>query len=119
MRLHSILAAWNRRGQNPDTVPLRQMIPLSLKNKVSGAGRKSLEDKCLFEMSLLFRCWEDSNFNDKICSQYMKKLQDCYLNYLKKSSIRKDQHKVDVPTPNSQNMSPKQITYLLRMYPTV
>ncbi|XP_017888520.1 uncharacterized protein LOC108629991 [Ceratina calcarata] len=121
MRLHAILTAKGpkRRAQNPNTIPIRQMLPLRLKDKVVESGRNSMEGKCLFEMSLLFKCWEDNDFNDTMCGQYMKNLQQCYQNYMTTTAVRKEQQKIDIPTPNAKNLSTRQISYLLRKYPTV
>lgn len=70
-------------------------------------------------MSLLFGCWKENTFNDKICEKFTQNLNDCYKKYLKNSVIQKKLREIDVPAPDSKILTNKQITYLLRMYPNI
>ncbi|XP_031368788.1 coiled-coil-helix-coiled-coil-helix domain-containing protein 1 [Apis dorsata] len=105
--------------QNEKKVPFKEIIPLSLKNSVKGSSKNVIENKCLFEMSLLFGCWKENTFNDKICEKFTQNLNDCYKKYLKNSVIQKKLREIDVPAPDSKILTNKQITYLLRMYPNI
>ncbi|XP_071862970.1 uncharacterized protein [Bombus fervidus] len=120
MRLNSIYLKHNpRAAQNVDRVPFNEVMPLKLKNRVCGGKMKTLEDKCLYEMTLLFGCWKENNFEDSKCNKEMGNLYGCYNRYMKNSATYKELQRVEVPTPNTKNLTSKQITYLLRMYPTV
>lgn len=77
------------------------------------------EDKCLFEISLLFKCWKDNEFNQKNCQAIVTKLQECYAKYLKNTAAAKELQKIDIPAPGATSFTNKQINYLLRTYPTV
>lgn len=78
-----------------------------------------LEDKCLYEMTLLFGCWKKSDFKDSACDKEIKNLYTCYNNYMKNAVTHKELQKIEIPAPNAKNLTSKQVTYLLRMYPTI
>lgn len=70
-------------------------------------------------MSLLFGCWKENAFDSNVCEKFVKNLNNCYKNYLENAVIQKKLRAVDVPTPNSETLTNKQITYLLHMYPNI
>ncbi|KOC61258.1 Coiled-coil-helix-coiled-coil-helix domain-containing protein 1 [Habropoda laboriosa] len=105
--------------QNPEKVPFKEVTSLSLRNYVVGEGSKTLENKCLYEMSLLFRCWKENHFNDSICANHMQKLDNCYKNYMKTAAESKKLKQIEIPSPSAKSYTSKQINYMLRMYPNV
>ncbi|XP_012175765.1 coiled-coil-helix-coiled-coil-helix domain-containing protein 1 isoform X2 [Bombus terrestris] len=120
MRLSSIyLRHKPRAAQNVNKVPFYEVMPLELKNRVSGGTVKTLEDKCLYEMTLLFGCWKKGDFEDGTCNNEVKNLYECYNKYMKSAAVNKELQRIEVPAPNAKNLTSKQITYLLRMYPTI
>ncbi|CAL7936499.1 unnamed protein product [Xylocopa violacea] len=79
---HTLMYLKNARSpQNVDKVPIKEVIPLSLKNRVSGGMRNTMESKCLYEISLLFKCWTENEFSDKVCKKQIENLNTCVLNY--------------------------------------
>lgn len=77
------------------------------------------ERGCLHEMTLLLTCLEENEFEDKRCVPQFKALNQCYKLYnenMQRALVIKEQ---STPVPGSKNVTPKQITYLLRKYPTV
>lgn len=78
-----------------------------------------LEDKCLYEMTLIFRCWKENGFESGICDKEMKNLYVCYNKYMKNAAIHKELQKIEIPAPNAKTLTSKQVSYFLRMYPTV
>ncbi|XP_043592586.1 coiled-coil-helix-coiled-coil-helix domain-containing protein 1 isoform X1 [Bombus pyrosoma] len=120
MRLSSIYLKHNpRAAQNVNKVPFYEVMPLKLKNRICGSTIRTLEDKCLYEMTLLFGCWKENNFEDSMCNKEMKNLYECYNKYMKNTAMKKELQRIEIPNPNAKNLTSKQITYLLRMYPTV
>ncbi|XP_011634890.1 coiled-coil-helix-coiled-coil-helix domain-containing protein 1 isoform X2 [Pogonomyrmex barbatus] len=119
MKLMSVLFRNARQPQNENKVPFKAVLPLKLKDHVSSKSQKTLEKGCLYETSLLLTCLEENEFEDKKCIPELKALDECYKNYQKnvqQAHIIKEQM---IPVPGSKNQTHKQITYLLRRYPTV
>ncbi|KYN35439.1 Coiled-coil-helix-coiled-coil-helix domain-containing protein 1 [Trachymyrmex septentrionalis] len=119
MRLTSILFRNARQPQNENKVTFKEILPLKLKSSVSGKNQRLKEKGCLLEMSLLLTCLEENEFEDKRCSPELKALNQCYQVY---SSTMERIHSLNdqiMPVPNSKNLTHKQITHLLRRYPTV
>ncbi|KAG6804413.1 hypothetical protein HZU73_00335 [Apis mellifera caucasica] len=106
-------------AQNEKKVPFKEVSSLHLKDSVKGGSKNNIENKCLFEMSLLFGCWKENAFNNKVCEKFIQNLNNCHKKYLETSVIQKKLRAIDVPTPDSKTLTNKQITYLLRMYPNI
>ncbi|XP_076761039.1 small ribosomal subunit protein mS37 isoform X2 [Xylocopa sonorina] len=119
MKFTPLVFKYARSPQNVDKVPPREISRLSLKNRVSGSSKDNMDNKCLYEMSLLFKCWADNKFNDQQCAQETQALNQCYKNYVSFASNQRELKKIDIPTPNAKSFTNKQITHILRMYPTV
>lgn len=77
------------------------------------------ERGCLYELSLLLTCMEENEFEDKRCIPEFNKLNDCYDSYMKRMEHSQMKHEQTEPVPNSKNHTHRQITTLLRRYPTV
>ncbi|CAK9819056.1 Coiled-coil-helix-coiled-coil-helix domain-containing protein 1 [Anthophora plagiata] len=108
-----------RAPQNENKVPFKELRPLVLKNYVTGGTNKTLEGKCLFEMSLLFGCWKENQYSNNLCSQQMQNLNKCYQNFLRNAKEEKKGKNDEFPSPDTKTYTIKQINYMLRMYPTV
>ncbi|XP_068970660.1 small ribosomal subunit protein mS37 isoform X1 [Bombus flavifrons] len=120
MRLSSIyLKSGPRAAQNVNKVQFNEVMPLKLKNKVTGGVMKTLEDKCLYEMTLVFSCWKENGFENGICDKEMKNLYVCYNKYMKNAAMNKELQKIEIPVANAKTLTSKQVTYFLRKYPTV
>lgn len=70
-------------------------------------------------MSLLLTCLEQNEFEDKRCIPQFKALNQCYQVYTSNMERIRSSKEQIVPVPNSKNLTHKQVTYLLRRYPTV
>lgn len=77
------------------------------------------ERGCMYEVSLLLTCLEENNFEDKNCIPQIKTVNACYEKHGENMRRRNIEQDKVVPVPNSKNFTHKQITYLLRQYPTV
>ncbi|XP_029170528.1 coiled-coil-helix-coiled-coil-helix domain-containing protein 1 [Nylanderia fulva] len=119
MRLTSIFCRNARAPQNENKVPFKAMLPLKLKNHVSSKNQKVTEHGCLQELSLLITCLDQNEYDDARCIPQFKVLDHCYKTYLKNVKRTQMEQEQVVPVPNSKNLTHKQITHLLRRYPTV
>ncbi|XP_011870165.1 PREDICTED: coiled-coil-helix-coiled-coil-helix domain-containing protein 1 [Vollenhovia emeryi] len=119
MRLTSIVFRNARQPQNPNKVPFKAVAPLKLKDFVSSKGQKITEQGCLHEMSLLLTCLEENEFEDKRCAPQLTALNKCFKSYRDNMQHEKSIKDQVVPVPMSKNLTHKQVTYLLRSYPTV
>nr|XP_012220063.1 PREDICTED: coiled-coil-helix-coiled-coil-helix domain-containing protein 1 [Linepithema humile] len=119
MRLTSIFFRNSRKPQNENKVPFKALLSLKLKEHVTSKSQAAMERGCLYELSLLLTCLEENEFEDKRCIPEFNKLNDCYNIYLKKMQHSQVEQEQLAPVPNSKHQTHKQITYLLRRYPTV
>ncbi|EZA48125.1 hypothetical protein DMN91_004278 [Ooceraea biroi] len=119
MRFTTILFRNARRPQNEQAVPIKPKMPLILKNRVAPTSQRGIENGCLHEMSLLLNCLQENAFEDKKCIPQLSGLEKCYATYTKNMERLHGQYEEVKPVPNSKNCTHKQITYLLRQYPTV
>ncbi|XP_076676538.1 small ribosomal subunit protein mS37 [Andrena cerasifolii] len=120
MRLTAVyLKNHARVPQNEKKVPYKEVFPLKLRNRYEGASKNTKEKNCLFEMSLLFACMKDNNFENKLCDSQIEKFQSCVTNYEKYRSHQKQLQQIGVPTPDTVNFTDPQLTYLLRKFPTL
>ncbi|TGZ37970.1 small ribosomal subunit protein mS37 [Temnothorax longispinosus] len=120
MRLTSLFFRNARQPQNEKKVPFKAIMPLKLRDFVSSkGGRRTSEHGCLYEMTLLLSCLEENEFEDKRCVPQVNALNKCNKTYTDNvQRMRSTQDQV-VPVPESKNLTHKQVTYLLRSYPTV
>lgn len=77
------------------------------------------EKNCLYEMSLMFACFKDNNFESKLCDSQIKQFQNCVTNFEKHRKCQKQLQQIGVPTPDTVNFTDSQLTYLLRKFPTI
>ncbi|KYM97412.1 PREDICTED: coiled-coil-helix-coiled-coil-helix domain-containing protein 1 [Cyphomyrmex costatus] len=118
MKLMSILFRNARQPQNEKKVPFKEIMPLKLKAYVSAKNQRVKDKGCLLQMTLLLTCLEENEFEDTRCTPELKALNQCFQVYQSNQErIYSQQEKL--PVPNSKNFSQKQITNLLRKYPTV
>lgn len=111
-------AALFARGNPKEPVPFQEILPLKLKNRVSGKGDNLSEVCCLHEMSVLFACFKTHDFAQSPCSKEMESFQKCYLAHLEKVRIRKEREAKGILTPGERKMSHKQVNLLLKNFPT-
>lgn len=70
-------------------------------------------------MTSLLTCLEENEFQDKRCVQQLTALSQCYKVYNDNLQHKRFVSEQSVLKPESKNFTHKQITYLLRRYPTV
>ncbi|GAB0092060.1 uncharacterized protein DMENIID0001_070180 [Sergentomyia squamirostris] len=116
MRIPSVVLLQKTPPQNEKTVPFKEILPMKLKNQVSGKGGATNDVACLHEMSVLFACLKGADFVESACSKEITSLKKCYKGFLD----TKSQRKVDDKSGSvviGQKLNPKQLNKYLRLYP--
>jgi len=72
----ALYAARGRAPQNEKDVPFQEILPLRLKNSVSGKADSGNDVACLQEMGVLFACLKD------IATQVENNSQDANMDYI-------------------------------------
>lgn len=115
MRLFSYLLAARTPQREP--VPFQEILPLKLKNKVSGKGDNTSEIYCLYEMSVLLACFKSNEYNQKVCSKEIENFQQCYNESVKTKQGKKEKEAKGILIPGEKKLSSKQVNTLLRKFP--
>lgn len=106
-----------RYTKNPLEVKFEELLPLKLKDKVSGKGDRSKERACVHEMSIMFACFKKNEFDQIRCSDEINKFQVC----ANKQYADKFKRKQDLLQGNismgKDNLTPREINYLLKKFP--
>lgn len=116
MRLNCNLKIPARLPQT-EPVPFQEILPLRLKKTVSGKGDKTSDVACLYEMSIMFACFKNNDFNQALCSKEISTFQRCYKDYMNKKYKRKDQEQKGILIPGEKKLTSKQVNVLLRKFP--
>lgn len=114
MKLPQVLS---KKYATREPVPFQERLPLKLKNRVSGKGDNSNNVSCLYEMSLLFACFKENDFNQTLCSKEIANFQKCFTESTAKKTIRKEKEAKGILTPGEKKMSSRQINQLLKSFP--
>lgn len=69
-------------------------------------------------MTILLTCLREKDFNNFDCKKELSSFYQCNQKFAKLSREMKIARSKTVPTPNSKDFSPNQISYLLNLYPT-
>ncbi|KDR21265.1 coiled-coil-helix-coiled-coil-helix domain-containing protein 1 [Zootermopsis nevadensis] len=100
-----------------EPVPFKEILPLRLKETVSGKGDKTSDVACLHEMSIMFACFKNNEFNQELCSKEISSFQNCYKDFQNKKNIKKRQEQKGILIPGEKNLTHKQLNTLLRRFP--
>lgn len=113
------LTGWCHRGSyvNRDHVPFKEVLPISLRNRVSGKGDKGSAAPCIQEMSVLFACLKKNDFKEIKCSSELSTFQKCYDGHMAAKKILEDQGKKGNFTPGERKLHFKQVNELLKKFP--
>jgi len=110
-------------GRRPGREPVRfqQLLPLRLRNHVSGKGEKTANVACLQEMAVMFACMKDNEFKEAKCGPQIERFQKCYSEHMtqKKEKKRKEDSGEVVAGTDSRKLSYRQLNQLLSKFPQV
>lgn len=105
--------------QPPEQVPFQEILPLKLKSRISGKGEKTSDVACLHELSVLFACLKENEFNQALCSKEIGSVQTCYKNFLDHKRIKREEEQKGIIATGQKNLSTKQVNKLLKKYPAI
>ncbi|XP_022672760.1 uncharacterized protein LOC111269140 [Varroa jacobsoni] len=100
-------------------IPFREMLPMQLKDKVSGKKENSKGVACLPEMFTLFTCLSKTDFDTLKCPNEVKAFQLCYKNHTANVAEYKAKGSLGILVPDQKlnDMTSQQINTLLKKYP--
>lgn len=107
------------RKPQQEPVPFQPILPLKLRNFVSGKGEKASDVCCLHEMSVLFACFKKNDFNQQFCSKEIENFQKCYVTTLNEKRLKKERESKGILNPGSKKLSYKQLNQFLKAYPCI
>nr|XP_036223253.1 coiled-coil-helix-coiled-coil-helix domain-containing protein 1 isoform X2 [Bactrocera oleae] len=120
MRVPTAVFAYKNRDarapQKEHTVPFQEILPLRLKNRVSGKADSSSDAACLQEMGVLFACLKDNEFVEKYCNKEIQQFQKCYKFYADSKFEAKKTVNQGIITPG-KNLNYKQLNKYMRRFP--
>lgn len=73
-----------RGPQQLNKVPFKALLPLRIRNYVSGKSDRTAEVPCLQELSVLFASMKNNEFNDSFCRQEIEAVQKAHVAHLNK-----------------------------------
>uniref|UniRef100_A0A1A9WI50 CHCH domain-containing protein n=1 Tax=Glossina brevipalpis TaxID=37001 RepID=A0A1A9WI50_9MUSC len=118
MRISSVVNASKkaRAPQNEKKVPFQEILPLRLKDRVSGKADSGSDVACLQEMSILFACLKDNDFVEKYCPKEISQFKKCYKNYMDTKQVQKANINQGIITPG-YNLNYRQLNKYMRRFP--
>ncbi|XP_055637896.1 uncharacterized protein LOC129776335 [Toxorhynchites rutilus septentrionalis] len=116
MRTTSILYKI-RLPQREATVPFQEILPLRLKNQVSGKTDKTSDVACLQEMAVMFSCLKANDFEERLCLKEASTFKKCYKVYLDKKADKKETSSKGIIVPG-RDLNHKQLNAFLQQYPS-
>lgn len=112
----ALYAARGRKPQNEKDVPFQEILPLRLKNTVSGKADSGSDVACLQEMGVLFACLKDNEFVEKYCHKEISQFQNCYKFYMDRKFEAKQTVNQGIVQPGN-NLNYKQLNKYMRRFP--
>lgn len=112
-------ALMRKRNIPQDPVPFQEILPLKLKERLSGKSSKSSEVCCLYEMSVVFACLKDNDFTQSLCKKEIEAFQKCYTKNINDVHQKRMREAKGIVTPGDKNLTPKQLNILLKKYPNI
>ncbi|XP_037926659.1 coiled-coil-helix-coiled-coil-helix domain-containing protein 1 [Hermetia illucens] len=116
MRFASALLANARAPQRESIVPFQEILPLRLKNRVSGKADSQTEVACLQEMTILFTCLKENDFQESLCSKEVQTFNKCYKTFMDTSFQAKKVDSQGAVKPG-KDLNYKQLNKYMRRYP--
>ncbi|XP_014251806.1 coiled-coil-helix-coiled-coil-helix domain-containing protein 1 [Cimex lectularius] len=115
----SKLSGYVRRGGyiTEDRVPLQILMPLKLKQSVSGKSASDSGVACIQEMSVMFACLKSNNFSESRCPKEIASFQKCCTENAQAKKHRKEMERKGILNPGEKNLSHKQVGQLLKKFP--
>lgn len=116
MRLPTVVLLGARKPQCEAKVPFQEILPLRLKERVSGKSDSQEDVACLQEMAILLACMKNNDMAEPMCSKEIGTFRSCYKGFLDRKSATKKAQSKGILTPGS-DLNYKQINKLLKRHP--
>ncbi|XP_059618793.1 small ribosomal subunit protein mS37 [Phlebotomus argentipes] len=116
MRIPSVALLNRVPQQNEGKVPFKEMMPMRLRDSVSGKGGQDSNVACLHEMSVVFACLKGADFNESACAREIGSLKKCYKVFLETKAKNKAEDKAGTVV-TGRNLNYKQLNKYLRLFP--
>ncbi|OXU26761.1 hypothetical protein TSAR_000894 [Trichomalopsis sarcophagae] len=122
MRFTYILAATHSPGkgrcpQPPNKTPFQEILPLRLKDRVSGKSDKKAEGSCLQEMIIVLSCLQKNEYENKLCQKEVDQFKSCFQKFQDVSFQSKRAKEKGILVPGDKNLTHKQVKKLFNMRP--
>lgn len=83
MRLFfALLRKTARQPQDVNNVPFKAVLPMKLRNRVSGKSDRQKAAPCIHELTMLFAKLKEHEFNDELCAKETAILRAANREYL-------------------------------------
>lgn len=116
MRILPTLLKNAREPQNVNKVPFDEMLPLKLRNFVSGKGGQQSDVACIQEMTILFSCLKNNDFNQTACAKEISTFKGCYKGFMDtKFATKQARAKGGVST--GKKLHARELNVFLRGFP--
>ncbi|XP_037953869.1 coiled-coil-helix-coiled-coil-helix domain-containing protein 1 [Teleopsis dalmanni] len=119
MRLSPTVLGFQNKGrtpQNEKAVPFQEILPLRLKNRVSGKADSGSDVACLQEMSVLFACLKDNEFVEQYCNKEITQFKRCYKYFMDSKFQAKQTVNQGIVTPG-KDLNYRQLNKYMRGFP--
>lgn len=104
-------------GKHKDKFLFKEILPLKLRNRVTGKGSTMSNVACVHEITLLFNCFKLNDFNESKCAPEIERMQKCFTENRIEKRQKAELDKVGDLAPGSSRLSTKQLNKLLRHHP--
>lgn len=105
-----------RKPQDINNVPYKEMLPIRLRNHLSGKSDRQEEVACLQEMISLFSKMKNNDFNEKLCLDEIGILKNSYNKYMIEKCERKAVADSGIVQPG-RDLTSKQLNKYFKLYP--
>jgi len=105
-----------RTPQNVNTVPFKAVLPLKIRNHVSGKSDRQKLAPCIQELTVLFAKLKEHEFNDELCAKEVAILREANREYLTTRRVTKQTRNEGILTPG-KDLHYKQLNQYLKWYP--
>ncbi|GAB6028498.1 Serine/threonine-protein phosphatase 6 regulatory subunit 3 [Chamberlinius hualienensis] len=109
-------------GRRPqlEPVPFKEILPLAIKDKVSGKGGRTTDVVCIQEMSVMFSCLKSHEFNEIRCGKEIQGFQNCITQSNESTRKALEIEKklgAEKVIPGSTSLNARQLNHFLRKFP--
>ncbi|XP_046745537.1 uncharacterized protein LOC124410883 [Diprion similis] len=108
-----------RTPQNPLKVPFQPILPMNLRDRVSGKADKISDVSCLQEIAVLFSCLSENEFKESLCPNEVKSFQLCSKMSLAKRYQKKQDEAQGGAGTNPKSVSSTTVNRVLRRFPSI